>query len=149
MQICTVVSPGPSYSCSAIHTACADLYGNDETDFTDQVEEKEEASLTEPALTEAQGPPPAKAAEAPSATPKPVAPAPIDTSAQQQQTYAIPTSQPSAASSYSPVTQQIPTYEQPLSPEYREPPPQRNDGGYQNIPVPERTVRPSEMKDEG
>ena len=48
-----------------------------------------------------------------------------------------------------PTTQQIPTYEQPLSPDYMEGSVQRLDGNYQNIPVPERTIRPSEMKDEG
>jgi hypothetical protein len=48
-----------------------------------------------------------------------------------------------------PATQQIPTYEQPQPSEYRDMAPSRNDGGYQNIPVNERAVRPSEMKDEG
>jgi RNA-binding protein Musashi len=45
--------------------------------------------------------------------------------------------------------QQIPTYEQPLPNDYRETPVPRADGGYQNIPVTERSIRPSEMKDEG
>ncbi|KAG6884919.1 hypothetical protein C0993_007286 [Termitomyces sp. T159_Od127] len=41
-------------------------------------------------------------------------------------------------------TQQIPTYEQPQPSE-----PIPSSGAYQNIPVNERTIRPSEMKDEG
>jgi len=45
--------------------------------------------------------------------------------------------------------QKIPTYEEPQPSEYREPQQVRSDGVYQNIPVNERSVRPSEMKDEG
>jgi hypothetical protein len=45
--------------------------------------------------------------------------------------------------------QKIPTYEEPIPSEYREPQQIRSDGVYQNIPVNERSVRPSEMKDEG
>ena len=45
--------------------------------------------------------------------------------------------------------QKIPTYEEPQPSEYREPQQIRSDGVYQNIPVNERSVRPSEMKDEG
>ena len=41
-------------------------------------------------------------------------------------------------------TQQIPTYEEPHNTEYRD---QRLDGGYQSLA--ERSVRPSEMKEEG
>jgi hypothetical protein len=45
------------------------------------------------------------------------------------------------APTISPVTQQIPTYEEPQNMDYREQGLQR--------PGAERTVRPSEMKDEG
>ena len=45
--------------------------------------------------------------------------------------------------------QKIPTYEEPQPSEYREPQQVRSDGVYQNIPVNERSIRPSEMKDEG
>lgn len=119
-----------------------DLYGNDEGDFSEQVQdEKPEPPAKEPAPTENIAPAPSKSAE-------PVANGtlktePIDTTVQQQ-SYSAPTSAVPA-----PATQQIPTYEQPQPAEYREPPPPRNDGTYSNIPVPERTVRPSEMKDEG
>jgi len=44
--------------------------------------------------------------------------------------------------------QKIPTYEQPQPSDYQVSAP-RSDGGYQNIPVNERSIRPSEMKDEG
>ncbi|TFK67286.1 hypothetical protein BDN72DRAFT_109581 [Pluteus cervinus] len=52
------------------------------------------------------------------------------------------------SNSYSPPTQKIPTYEQPQTNDYRNGPP-RSEGDYQNIPVNERSIRPSEMKDEG
>lgn len=58
---------------------------------------------------------------------------------------AVPT-----ASYAQPQTQQIPTFEQPQPSEYREQQVPRNDGsGYQNMSANERTIRPSEMKDEG
>jgi hypothetical protein len=67
----------------------------------------------------------------------------------------VPTTQQAApvavapASYMPPATQQIPTYEQPQPSEYRDMAPSRGEGGYQSIPVNERAVRPSEMKDEG
>jgi hypothetical protein len=48
-----------------------------------------------------------------------------------------------------PQPQKIPTYEQPLPNEYRESGTTRQEGAYQNIPLNERSIRPSEMKDEG
>ena len=48
-----------------------------------------------------------------------------------------------------PQPQKIPTYEQPLPNEYRDSGGSRQDGAYQNIALNERSVRPSEMKDEG
>lgn len=62
---------------------------------------------------------------------------------------ASPTNGTSTASYTQPAPQQIPTYEQPLPNDYREAPAPRSDGGYSNIPINERSVRPSEMKDEG
>jgi hypothetical protein len=47
-----------------------------------------------------------------------------------------------------PVTQQIPTYEQPQPSEYRSAGAGQGDA-YQNLSAAERSVRPSEMKDEG
>jgi hypothetical protein len=47
-----------------------------------------------------------------------------------------------------PQPQKIPTYEQPLPNEYRESGAPRQDVAYQNL-MNERSVRPSEMKDEG
>ena len=48
-----------------------------------------------------------------------------------------------------PQPQKIPTYEQPLPNEYRDSSGSRQDGAYQNLALNERSVRPSEMKDEG
>ncbi|KAG6890067.1 hypothetical protein C0992_003165 [Termitomyces sp. T32_za158] len=50
----------------------------------------------------------------------------------------------STSMQHQPATQQIPTYEQPQPSESIP-----SSGAYQNIPVNERTIRPSEMKDEG
>jgi len=125
----------------------SDLYEND---FTDQAQEETEAPspTTEPAPKETPAAaPPKPAVSTPNGTAKPV-PAAIETSS--ERSYVIPTSEQSPSTpSFAPATQQIPTYEQPQPSEYREQPPLRSDGSYQNIPVPERTVRPSEMKDEG
>jgi hypothetical protein len=73
---------------------------------------------------------------------------------QQQPPQEAPTESPPASTLPSQYTQQqapqkIPTYEEPQPSEYREPQQVRSDGVYQNIPVNERSVRPSEMKDEG
>lgn len=48
-----------------------------------------------------------------------------------------------------PQPQKIPTYEQPQPDDYREPGATRQEGAYQNMLLNERSVRPSEMKDEG
>lgn len=67
-----------------------------------------------------------------------------------QQSYASKMSTAAPSPSYTQIqTQQIPTYEQPQPSEYREQQAPRNDGGYQNMAANERTIRPSEMKDEG
>ncbi|KAJ7476941.1 heterogeneous nuclear ribonucleoprotein HRP1 [Mycena galericulata] len=116
-----------------------DLYGNDEPDFAEQSQEDgttaESTSQPEPA---------AKPAAKPAPTP---APASIDNS--QQQSQSGPTSAQAPIAPFVPVTQQIPTYEQPQPSEYRNAGPSAGDGAYQNISVSERSVRPSEMKDEG
>lgn len=58
-------------------------------------------------------------------------------------------SAPSYAQQQPPQPQKIPTYEQPLPNEYRDTGAARQDSAYQNMLVNERSVRPSEMKDEG
>jgi hypothetical protein len=117
-----------------------DLYGNDEADFTDHVqEEKEVSAQAELASTEVPAAQPTSAVSKSSKVESPP-----------QSASALSSSQPISPQSFiAPATQQIPTYEQPQSAEYREPPPARHENGYQSIPVPERTIRPSEMKDEG
>lgn len=135
-----------------------DLYGNDETDFNEQAQEE---TFTEPAPAESPSTATTtstttitKAAETkPVVKPPQVIPtengagAGNNTSVQQlvQQHY----TQPIQTSYTQPAPQKIPTYEQPQPSEYRELAAPRTDGGYQNIPVTERSVRPSEMKDEG
>ncbi|ETW84757.1 hypothetical protein HETIRDRAFT_103262 [Heterobasidion irregulare TC 32-1] len=47
------------------------------------------------------------------------------------------------------VTQQIPTYQEPLEDDYHASYGGAANGGYQQISVQERSIRPSEMKDEG
>ncbi|KAG5337777.1 hypothetical protein C0989_008901 [Termitomyces sp. Mn162] len=55
-----------------------------------------------------------------------------------------PVTASSTSTQHQPATQQIPTYEQPQPSESIP-----TSGAYQSIPVNERTIRPSEMKDEG
>ncbi|KAJ6579580.1 hypothetical protein DFH09DRAFT_1445712 [Mycena vulgaris] len=116
-----------------------DLYGNDDADFGEQPEDGQTADTTsqpEPKLA-------AKPAPAPSTS----KPATVDTS-QQQQAHPGPTSAPTPIATFAPVTQQIPTYEQPQPAEYRNAAASSGDA-YQNMSAAERSVRPSEMKDEG
>ncbi|KAJ7618478.1 hypothetical protein FB45DRAFT_1033684 [Roridomyces roridus] len=107
-----------------------DLYGNDDPDFAEQ--SHDDGASASP-VTEAAAKPAAKPA-----------PAPVPTAAPVTTTQKLPpiSNNPQPIASYTTVTQQIPTYEQPQPSEYR--------GGsvdYQNAG--ERSVRPSEMKDEG
>ncbi|KAJ7576687.1 hypothetical protein C8J56DRAFT_398461 [Mycena floridula] len=51
--------------------------------------------------------------------------------------------QQSVQTPIAPATQSIPTFEEPVQSDYRD------HGAYQSISVAERSVRPSEMKDEG
>ncbi|KIJ91895.1 hypothetical protein K443DRAFT_685668 [Laccaria amethystina LaAM-08-1] len=130
-----------------------DLYGNDETDFNQQAQEE---TPGEPAPAESPSTTTTTTTKAADIKPvvKPPQAIPTENGAgigntvqqQQQQQHYI---QPVQTSYTQPAPQKIPTYEQPQPSEYREPPAPRTDGGYQNIPVTERSVRPSEMKDEG
>ncbi|KAL6304129.1 hypothetical protein BKA93DRAFT_733769 [Sparassis latifolia] len=120
-----------------------DLYGNDESEFTVPMEQPEENGKSDTAESpRKEAPAPAKA-EAP---PTKVAQTTTSTESSSQPSHASIT--PTAIPPYtSPPTQQIPTYQDRLTPEYREPPPARQDVGYQ--PPIDRPVRPSEMKEEG
>ena len=126
-----------------------DLYGNDETDFNDAGHDEKDAAAppepeARPAISTSTEQAPAKPAQATpteTTTLKPYT-TPVTTTQQ----IPVATTQPSYAQ---PATQQIPTYEQPQPAEYRDMAPSRGEGAYQSIPVNERAVRPSEMKDEG
>ncbi|KAF8173796.1 hypothetical protein K438DRAFT_1980672 [Mycena galopus ATCC 62051] len=110
-----------------------DLYGNDDPELTEQAADNAEAaSAPEPAAK------PAVKAE-------PV-PATIPPAASEQKPQPIPTTAQAPIPAYMPVTQQIPTYEQPQPYESRG---AGASGEYQNMSASERSVRPSEMKDEG
>ena len=114
------------FGCSVMSNSCVlDLYGNDEGGEEQQPREENDTQQQSP-VTEAPIEPPQVTNSIPVVT--------EDTSLQylQQQT-----------------PQKIPTYEEPQPSEYREPQQIRSDGIYQSIPVNERSVRPSEMKDEG
>ncbi|KAF9449021.1 hypothetical protein P691DRAFT_589010 [Macrolepiota fuliginosa MF-IS2] len=123
-----------------------DLYGNDEVELNEDFQEEPEL-LQEP--TSAEATTTLRTAEkAPSPPPQRVTQDPPAKS--QIPTYTSPT--PSSLSIKTPIAtytqsapQQIPTYEQPQPQDYRDTQQSRN----QSIPVPERSVRPSEMKDEG
>ncbi|KAL4260313.1 RRM domain-containing protein [Pleurotus pulmonarius] len=118
-----------------------DLYGNDEAEFADpgsnENEVKTTAEPTEAATTTTQT----------TGTTSKQAQSGNDT-ASTAGTSAPAATQPSAIpTSASPVPQQIPTYEQPQPSDYQSL--GGDPGQYQNIPVTERSIRPSEMKDEG
>ncbi|KAL0948922.1 hypothetical protein HGRIS_009031 [Hohenbuehelia grisea] len=117
-----------------------DLYGNDETDFNEQ-DDKEPQSATEPTSSDAFA---TKSEPIETYTTPDHRPSVSSSTALSSST--IPKSEPQTASA-APVTQQIPTYEQPQPTDYRES--SANAGGYSNIPTAERSIRPSEMKDEG
>ena len=122
-----------------------DLYGNDEGE-NEQPQEENESH--QPVMEQAPETPAIKA-ETPEAAPKPI-PTVIEKGfANGAPSQAPATNGASAASYAQPAPQQIPTYEQPQANDYREVPPPRSEGGYSSIPVNERSVRPSEMKDEG
>lgn len=125
-----------------------DLYGNDETDFNDQGPEEKDAS---PSELEARSAATTSVEQVPE---KSAQPAPVETTTAKLYSVPVTIKQQTPVAAVPPsygqlATQQIPTYEQPQPAEYREMAPSRGEGGYQNIPVNERAVRPSEMKDEG
>jgi RNA-binding protein Musashi len=130
--------------------APADLYGNDETDFAAEQTGEElalDTTASEPA-TETSTPAPttstdlrqngssASETNGSSYSIQTVTPTPG-----QSVTSAIPTYSSTATQ-----PQKIPTYEQPLP---TSAPLSRPDSALQKIPVNERSIRPSEMKDEG
>ncbi|KAH7881849.1 hypothetical protein F5I97DRAFT_1818105 [Phlebopus sp. FC_14] len=126
-----------------------DLYGNDETEFPSPVEsthvkteEKTAEAPIETALPSTVKAPPLKQ-EQPSITP--VA-QPIKVEAGEPKSYQEYVAAQSGSSSTS-TLQQIPTYQQPQSSEYS--PGGSASGTYDHSQLPERSVRPSEMKDEG
>jgi hypothetical protein len=123
-----------------------DLYGNDEAAEGQPQEEDDnpQQALTE-ALTES-SPTISTPAEQPSSKPSNT-----ETVQPNGMTPQVSSTNGALSSQYiqQQAPQKIPTYEEPLPSEYRDPQQVRNDGVYQNIPVNERSIRPSEMKDEG
>jgi hypothetical protein len=125
----------------------ADLYGNDGAE--EQPPPQEETDTQQQAVPEAP-------TECPPSASMPAEQAPsklsnIETIQSNGATPQVSSSNGALSSQYiqQQAPQKIPTYEEPLPSEYREPQQIRSDGVYQNIPVNERSVRPSEMKDEG
>ncbi|KZT23185.1 hypothetical protein NEOLEDRAFT_561441 [Neolentinus lepideus HHB14362 ss-1] len=123
-----------------------DLYGNDEADFVADAKDLSKQELEDFPPAEDENPEPEQ-------SPAPV-PSSLQTSVKPQvvqTTPATPVQKPQAVQSYSSnsETQQIPTYQERT--EYSMPsPPRQQNGNSQYIPVSEhRSVRPSEMKDEG
>ena len=122
-----------------------DLYGNDGAEEQPQ----EEGDTQQQPLPEAPTESPSSASiPAEQASSKPSS---IETAQPNGMTPQVPSSNGALSSQYiqQQAPQKIPTYEEPQQSEYREPQMIRSDGVYQNIPVNERSVRPSEMKDEG
>ncbi|GLB33219.1 putative heterogeneous nuclear ribonucleoprotein hrp1 [Lyophyllum shimeji] len=126
-----------------------DLYGNDDGEFHDPsaTEEKDAQAPAAEAPAESRPAAPAVKEAAPAAKAAPA----TTTETNGQMPYSSVTTTTTTAStapSYTqPVTQKIPTYEQPQP--SRDVSPTGREGPYKSIPVNERTVRPSEMKDEG
>ena len=153
MEASISTTPEP-HTCS-YHAICLDLYGNDEADFSEQVpeDEKKDAqsyeqsvplgtthtastmATTDPRLASRMDTKPIQVVTASPAT----ATATLNAGSNLQ-AYSTPQLQdPSTPPSpQMPLTQKIPTYEQPQS-------------GYRDASrlSTERTIRPSEMKDEG
>jgi len=125
-------------------TFMLDLNGNDEVELNEEFQEETEVPQ-EPTVAEMITP---KVVElAPSSPPQKTA---QETAKSQIPTYTSPAppatmNKPVASTYTQQAPQQIPTYEQPQSQDYWDPQNSRN----QSIPVTERSVRPSEMKDEG
>ena len=122
-----------------------DLYGNDGAEEQPQEENDTQQPPVPEAPTES---PPSASIPAEQASSKLSS---IETIQPNGMTPQVPSSNGALSSQYiqQQAPQKIPTYEEPQPSEYREPQQVRSDGVYQNIPVNERSVRPSEMKDEG
>lgn len=147
MRIFTAVR-ACSHSLLCFLTAHIDLYGNDEVELTEDFQEDLD-TIQELAPAELATPTSARPAD--KASTPPLQKTAQDAPAKSQiPTYTssvapVPSAKPIASSFTQSTLQQIPTFEQQQSQEYHDGQLSRN----QNIPVPERSVRPSEMKDEG
>lgn len=118
-----------------------DLYGNEEADYTEQPEVTSKTeSETEPSVKEAT--PPVKPAPQADTTPP---------NQEQEQFHTEESSAPNGDQDQEnydeQATQQIPTYQERQTPEYRDPSAARGDAGFAGAQ--NRPVRPSEMKEEG
>ncbi|KAF9040773.1 hypothetical protein BJ165DRAFT_321739 [Panaeolus papilionaceus] len=136
-----------------------DLYGNDEVDLDPTHDDTETLNSADQHAEEL----PAPKAPTPEETTKPtttsISMTSNTTSATTEKPYtngnSVSTPAPvnngtaNQSTFNAPVLQKIPTYEQPQPSEYHHEMPSRTEGAYQNIPVTERSIRPSEMKDEG
>lgn len=149
---CTEVRTQRSTCPSHQFIRLADLYGNDDTEYAappEQAEAPEKSEPQSPTIVKRESTPPLvkPVATAPPATSSPpkAEPEPSLSPVEQisPQTYDA-----AEGSGYGDqATQQIPTYQDNESNEYREPPPNRPDQSYSGAQ--NRPVRPSEMKEEG
>ncbi|KAG2014218.1 polyadenylate-binding protein [Coprinopsis cinerea AmutBmut pab1-1] len=126
-----------------------DLYGNDETDFNEQNNEEQQQDVT---ATDA-GTKDSEATTTPATETKPASNGTTtQSSSTNGQTSTTTTTKPATSTpiatytSQQPQLQQIPTYEEPQPVQSISRP---DSGALNKIPSGERTVRPSEMKDEG
>ncbi|KAG2153493.1 uncharacterized protein EDB93DRAFT_219924 [Suillus bovinus] len=137
-----------------------DLYGNDESEFPTSAENGDQSKAEESVLPEAPSQVPAastiKAPLPQSKQPSPVVPAasikaPITETypVQTYEEYASTTAQSGPPAYTAPATQQIPTYQQPQSDYAADMGQHEGVGSYDRQHSHERSVRPSEMKDEG
>ena len=134
-----------SFATGSTNSHGLDLYGNDGAEEQPQEENDTQQQTVIEAPTES---PPSASMPAEQASSKL---SNIETIQPNGATAQVPSSNGALSSQYiqQQAPQKIPTYEEPQPSEYREPQQVRSDGVYQNIPVNERSVRPSEMKDEG
>ncbi|KAG2065924.1 hypothetical protein BDR04DRAFT_1031553 [Suillus decipiens] len=138
-----------------------DLYGNDESEFPTSAENGDQSKLEESLPSEAppQAHPASTVKPAPQTTskqPSPVVPAaaikaPVTETypVQTYEEYASTNNQSGPPSYAAPATQQIPTYQQPQSDYASDLGQHEGVGSYERQHSHERSVRPSEMKDEG
>lgn len=125
----------------------ADLYENEDTDFasTDPHPPTKPENEEDPVPKTSESPVvQSKPADKPPAPLKPPTAPPAATNGLPIQSYTTPL--PETTPAYPPQgTQHIPTYQQPTEYASQDVSPSQDDGNYSN----ERTIRPSEMKDEG